>query len=242
MARMVLWLLVILVVLGCLYYGIRFYRLVGIAKGLVANTHPYELSEGSGPSMLVLGDSTAVGVGASRPEESLPGLVAHATKSAYVENHAVSGAKVRDLSGEIEKAERTSYDLILVQIGANDITRFHSPEETAKMLKEILKTLPEAKRVIVVSAGDLGAANIFPPFLRPLFTRETLAYHKAFGETLPADKIVYVDLYKAPRNHLFKEQPDIYQSADKFHPSSAGYGIWFEAVAPSLPAASTRGQ
>ncbi|MDB4992492.1 MAG: family lipase [Parcubacteria group bacterium] len=216
------------------YYGIRFYASLHRSKVLIQNTTPFTLDSGAGLSMLVIGDSTAVGVGASKPEDSLPGRVSELLHATRVENYAVSGAMVQDLPPQIAKAKQLSYDFILVQIGANDITHRHSATTAAQKLVTILKTLPSAKQVLVISAGDVGSATIFPPFLAPYFTQLTLQYHTALERELSAAGITYVNLYKSPDNYLFSTEPETYLAADGFHPSSAGYGLWSKAIAPHI--------
>ena len=123
-----LWALVLLIVV--VYVGYEYFRiqnLIQVSAGLVAEVRPYENATGT-VSVLVLGDSTAVGVG-SPSDESVAGRLGEYLH-ASVENHAVSGAVTADLPGQIAKAQKQHYDLILIQIGANDIIRFHSPATT----------------------------------------------------------------------------------------------------------------
>lgn len=216
------------------YYGARFMSAIQRSKVLAQKSVPFTLDKGPGFSMLVLGDSTAVGVGADKPEDSVPARVAATQHATHVENYGVSGAIVDDLPIQITEAIQSSYDLILVQIGGNDITRLHPAVQTARMLVSILKALPPSKQVVVISAGDVGAATIIPPFFRPIFTKLNLAYHAEFTKALTAEGYTYVNIHAFPDNYLFTSQPEIYLASDGFHPSSAGYGIWFNAIKPHL--------
>jgi lysophospholipase L1-like esterase len=226
--------------IGFVYYSARFMGGVQRSTVLIEKAKPYTLDAGTGFSMLVLGDSTAVGVGADTPGESVPGRVAKAVHATHVENYAVTGAVVDDLPVQIIEANQTSYDLILIQIGANDITHLHPAAQTAQTLAATLKSLPPAKNVIVISAGDVGTATIIPPFLSPLFSKLNLAYHTEFEKELQAEGITYVNLGTAPGADLFKTQPAIYLAADGFHPSSAGYELWFKAIESHLSAKNSQ--
>lgn len=232
-------LLIILVTLLAIviaYWVNQFHIALMISKRLTEEAVPFQKpSDDPGIAMLVLGDSTAVGVGASTPKESVAGRAAIAIRAHSVENYAVSGAVVADLPAQIARAKRADYDLILIQIGANDIVRLHSPGKTADALGAILKTLPKATRVILISAGNVGGSTIVPPLLRPLYTHETLAYHDAFTAMAAAIGITYVNLYTAPGYELIAEHPDVYLAADGFHPSSAGYLLWYTAIQSALP-------
>lgn len=232
----ILWLL--LGFATCVLIGYRAaltYLRARAARVQIAEAVPYA-REGDDHSkaLLVLGDSTGVGVGASRPEETLAGLVAAAIGATYVENHAVSGATVDDLAPQIEVARLSRYDTILIQIGANDIIMLRDARRTAMRLDAILMSLPEARRIILLSAGNVGGANIFPFVIRPFHTWTTLAFHRWFAKVAERRGGVYVNLYDKPENDRFITDPDRYFSEDGLHPSSEGYALWFEKVRPHL--------
>ncbi len=97
-------------------------------------------------------------------------------------------------------------------------------------------TLPPAGKVIVISAGDVGAATLVPPPLRPFYTALNQAYHREFAVRVAAAGGTYVNLDTGPDSDLFAREPQVYLAVDGFHPSSAGYGLWFNALKDSLPA------
>lgn len=43
-------------------------------------------------------------------------------------------------------------------------------------------------------------------------------------------KVQYVDLFESAENDVFNTDIDKYYAPDLFHPSSAGYGVWYEDV------------
>lgn len=213
------------------YATVRFGSKYQASKKLVREAHGYERRDAAlGASLLVLGDSTAVGVGAARPEESVAGRLAEALSAGYVENRARSGAVIGDIAGQIKRASRSEYDVILIQIGGNDIIRFHSAEAEAKVLEEALAALPLAKEAYLMSAGNVGAATIFPRAVRGFHTRLNLAYHKALREVAGRRGISYVDLYVEPSEDPFSKEPETYLAADGLHPTSRGYELWFQAL------------
>jgi lysophospholipase L1-like esterase len=223
-----------LLILGAcvvLYWGARFIYLFSVAIRMTSQTVPFErVSDDTSISLLVLGDSTAVGVGAGSPEESVPGRVAAYIGATYVENHAVSGSLVNDVPPQVTKAALPQYRMILLQIGANDIVRFHDADKTATQLGSVLESLPPADSVIVISAGDVGTARIFSPPLRPLHTRVNQQYHAAFANAAQARGVTYIDLSQGPGAELFEKEPHRYFARDRFHLSSDGYGLWFDAI------------
>lgn len=178
-------------------------------------------------TLLILGDSTGAGVGADKPEESVPGRLAAYTGATYVENHAVSGAAVGDLPEQIAHVKRAEYDIILIHIGGNDLIPFRNAYETATELAIVLGTLPPAKNTYLMSCGNLGGATIFPIFIRPFHTWLNLEYHKAFSEVCKNRGIIYINLYHKSSEDPFIKDPKTYLAHDGLHPSSDGYELWF---------------
>jgi len=80
---------------------------------------------GARSRVLVLGDSTGVGVGAGSPSRSLPGLLADEFPDLEIVNACHNGARVADalqqLSPWAEANER--FDLVLLFVGGNDVLR-----------------------------------------------------------------------------------------------------------------------
>jgi len=230
----ILWVVLALLLIYIAYSGIRFYSGVQAARKGAALTEPYEKqSADHSVPVLVLGDSTAVGVGAATPEESLAGLASDYLHATSVENYAVSGAEVKDLRPQVAEAKLAHYRLILIQIGGNDIIAFHNASVAAALLGQILKTLPGADKVVVISAGNVGGATLFPWPIRPYYTYLNNQYHAAFAATVTAAGMTYVNLASDPGAKLIQDQPDIYLH-DGLHPSSAGYALWFSAIKPEL--------
>ena len=72
--------------------------------------------------ILVVGDSTAVGTGASGPLASLPGLIGQRHPAWHIDNLASNGARYADVAQQLERAA-AGYDLVLVLAGGNDVIR-----------------------------------------------------------------------------------------------------------------------
>lgn len=216
------------------YEYARFRSLVIVSTSLIDAAKPFERKAGA-EKMLVLGDSTGVGVGAARPEESVAGRIAALHPEWSVENYAVSGARVSDLPSQLEQVKENRYLLALVHIGGNDIIRLGDPDATAEALKPLLKDVASrADRVVFLSAGNVGSATLFPSWLRPFYHRRTLAFHKAFTAVSKQAGVTYVNLYTPPEEDPFIREPHLYLSEDGLHPSSEGYWLWFEKVRSAL--------
>jgi len=210
-------------------------RKIAFSQKLAATTTAYEnQSSDLTTSVLVLGDSTAVGVGASNKETSIPGLFAKEVGATYLENRGVSGAKVADLVGQLDGRNLPEYDYILIQIGGNDVVARHDPQRVAQELLSVFQKLPPHQKLIVQMCGDIGTAPLLPWYVHFYYTQKSLAFHKAFESTVTNFGGLYVNLYVPKTEDPFVAQPEIYFSADGFHPSSAGYASWFEILKERL--------
>ncbi len=216
------------------FEAFRIFPLYRATQQLAKKAAPFTRAAGAN-SILVLGDSTAVGIGADRPEDSVIGLIAKGLPGSSVENYAQSGARIDDPSQQLSKALRDRYDLAFVQVGANDLIRFRSATNAAESLLPILIRLKDrAQRVILVMAGNVGGAPFFPWVLRPIYHRRSLAYHAALEDIAQRSGVIYVKLYLPPEKDPFSLQPEQFLASDRLHPSSAGYALWFKRIAPAL--------
>ena len=112
--------------------------------------------------MLIGGDSTALGSGASAPEASLAGRIGRRYSRFAVRNLASAGARFQAIADQL--AETGRHDLILVAGGANDVMRFTSARWLAQSVELVLsRAAQQAGQVIVVPAPHIGNAPIFPP-------------------------------------------------------------------------------
>jgi len=208
---------------------------VRTSEALMEEAKPYDvLSDDYSKTLLILGDSTGVGVGASTPEESVAGRLAAYLQATYVENRAKSGASVEDLSTQIQNLKLSHYDFILIQIGGNDILAFHDAAADAERLAQAMKPLPDSGKTVVMAAGNVGGATLFPQIVRPFHYFRTLAFHREFEKAVSSVGATYVNLYVPLLKDQFLRHPDRLLSADGLHPSGEGYRLWFERLKSEL--------
>jgi len=184
-------------------------------------------------SLAVLGDSIAHGTGASSPADAIgPRLVralAEDDVDAALQVVAVPGSVSAGLAAQLRQVARA--DLAIVVVGSNDLTRLVPPATAAALLGDAVRALRLlGADVLAVPAPDLSTVPWVPPALHSLVSnasgelrrRQTEAVRAAGGVAVPIGE----DL--AAR---FKAQPALF-AADHFHPSSAGYALIAEALAP----------
>ena len=184
---------------------------------------------------LVLGDSLASGTGAARPADTLGArltrALADAGHPAQLTVVAVPGATSLDLAAQVRRAAPA--DLALLVVGANDLTRQVPPASAADALGAAVRELrAHGAEVLVVPTPDLSSVAWVPPALRPLVaavsdglrTRQTAVAEAAGAVVAPVS---------AALSRAFEADPTLF-SADRFHPSSAGYALVADALAPHL--------
>ncbi len=184
--------------------------------------------------MLVIGDSTAYGIGASKPEDSTAGRVSTALNLG-VENNSRSGARTREMLGQLDRSQHPRYELILMQVGANDVMKFSSIAKTAAELDAALQRATQmSDRVMLLTAGDIGTIPLWPVPLDDIYTLRTIELRDVFMAVAERHGVEYVDLYALP--DPFLTDIDRYFTQDTLHPSSDGYAVWSEYILESIHA------
>lgn len=222
--------LVLVVVIGyALFVSVRLLEARRVGHEAVAQAVAFQRIEGS-KRVLIVGDSTAVGVGASNPEKSTAGLLAADFPSVSVENRAVSGAKLRDVVGQLAATAGT-YDLVLIQAGANDVLYFSSD---AAMKQGVTNLFAEARKksdtVVVLTAGNIGLAPVIPwPFGYYISARTRYMRELMQNEAAKVNAH-YVDLYKERGSDPFENDVARYYAPDRLHLSDDGYAYWYSEI------------
>ncbi|MGY1615797.1 SGNH/GDSL hydrolase family protein [Geodermatophilus sp. SYSU D00691] len=188
--------------------------------------------------LAVLGDSSAVGLGVERATET-PGVLIAAALAELAERPvrlvrlAVSGAVSRDLDGQVSKALAEHPDVVLIMIGANDVTSRTRPAVSVRHLADAVSRLVDAGcQVVVGTCPDLGTIRPIGQPLRLLARRwsrqmaaaQTIAVVAAGGRTVSLGSILGPSF--ASDRTLF--------SSDEFHPSAAGYAAAAACLLPSV--------
>ena len=91
------------------------------------------------------------------------------------------------------------------------------------------------KKIVLLHGGNVETSLLFPAGTRWMFGKRTVDLRKRYIEIAAKDdSVVYADIYRSLKEDLFKSDPEKYYSADFFHPSEYGYGVWYEGVKKAL--------
>ena len=208
---------------------------------------------------VVLGDSTAAGVGVERAEDALPYLIAQRIADAesapvHVVSYGWAGARVADLVRQqlpralepIRATETKPFlpdaDLVAVVIGSNDATHNTPPGRFRADLRSVLEgtraAAPNARVVLAGIPAFRGALRGIEPliFIADQYARLLRPIARAEADRAG---VAYADLARDVPE-LLRGRTDVL-SSDQFHPSVVGYTAWAAVIAEALNGHETVG-
>jgi lysophospholipase L1-like esterase len=199
----------------------------------VLRTRERALQRGDAPDpvWVVLGDSTAQGLGAPDPHggyvgQTLEQLRRTTGKHWRVLNLSVSGALMRDVMAEqIPRLDGQRPDLVTCGAGANDIL-FSAPGKLFSDLRALLAAVPEDTIMLDLPLlsgfwGIVGRMSV------PYISRINRVIHEVADER-------GMQVAEVSKNFI-PPWPGKF-SADNFHPSQDGYRDWSRALVEVLSA------
>ncbi len=199
---------------------------------------------GAGPGqpfqLLVLGDSSAAGMGADAAHQTVGAIIAHGVSAlsgrpVRLTNVAVVGAESSGLDVQLASAleEVPKPDVAVILVGANDVTHRIDKSVAVRHLEQTVRSLVAIDcQVIVGTCPDLGTIEPVAQPLRLLARRwsrdlaaaQTVAVVEAGGRTVSLGDLLGGE---------FGSSREMF-SHDRFHPSPAGYARVAAVLLPSV--------
>jgi len=197
---------------------------------LIIITSPYERIIDNAPEILVLGDSTGYGTGVSNSNDSIAGLIGSNYPNYTINNNSVNGRTISELV-LVAKETEGNFDLILLQIGGNDILQARKIDEVESELRQIVKALADnTENLVMMTSGNVGGASAFSEEQTIKYTELTREFRQVFIEVASSTKLTYVDLFLEPEDDIMSNNPKKYLAVDGLHPSAEGYALWYESL------------
>lgn len=194
---------------------------------------------GSGPElhMLIAGDSSAAGVGASHQEEALLGHMRKRlsqTNTVHWTLDAVTGSTTAETLQRLRERPDHHYDVVCISLGVNDITGLVPLPVWLKRYHDLLDLIQTKFGAAVICVSGIPKMEYFPLLPQPLrwvlgaqasrFDR----YLRKLVARRPECRFVEMD---------FTPDPSL-MSVDGFHPGPKIYAAWgrkvFKAVRPDV--------
>ena len=195
-------------------------------------------SDGRPLRFVVLGDSTAAGLGASDPDHAYPTVLSRRLADdgwdVELEAFGVSGARIKDvLEEQVPRALSAEPDLIFVGIGANDVTHLTSLEDVKRDFGLVVDRLLDSGAALAVAGPpDMRAAAWLEP-LRSLAGWRGRQVASAMRAAAEERDVPVVPLAERAGPYFAAHPEDAY-GGDDFHPGDGGYRAWADAIYPAL--------
>jgi len=186
--------------------------------------HNEQVLQAPGPLWVVLGDSTAQGLGAPTPDGGYVGQVIEVLRRRTglpwrVLNLSVSGSLIRDVLIHQLPLLPASADLVTCGIGVNDIL-YTGPGKLFADLRVLLAAVPD-DTVMLDLPVPAGYAGLLGRASRPYVARINRTLHEAAAARgLPVAEV---------SAHFLPPWTGKFAS-DCFHPSQDGYRDWTRAL------------
>ena len=191
------------------------------AFALVCLLCAVDVARAEPPRVVVVGDSLSAGLGLAG-DDAFPSQLGRRLRADGVEvvmvNAAVSGDTTAGGLARLDFALADGADLVILELGANDMLRGTNPEITRANLAKMIEQC-QARGARVLLAGMVASGNFGPDYKRAfdavfpdLAKRHGLPFYRFFLEGVAGDAAMVLP--------------------DGLHPSPAGVARIVEGVAP----------
>ena len=190
--------------------------------------------------LLVIGESTAAGVGARTHARALPGFLAAELSDRLGGTmnwlaRGKGGATARAVRAELIPAGQGAFDVTVLTVGINDLFDRRAMRPWAADLRSLIEALGESdrSRIIVSGLPPVHLAPGIPQPLRFVLGRRARAMDRITRQVAVSCRAAYVTISvpSAGSGRLF--------ASDGFHPSEAGYREWARVLAEAVPGPGT---
>ncbi len=185
----------------------------------------------SKPDLLIIGESTAAGMGATCPENSIGGrLFDEIGKDFNIINYGKNGLKASQLETFLElviPVQNASLHTVVILIGANDCFNLTPPQNFFHALKTFIGKLSDNYQVTDIILISIPPVNKFPAI--PSSIKFLLGWHwYILNIEMKNLKKVFPTLMV---KNMVKVFPDSFFSSDGIHPSDLGYASIAKEIA-----------
>jgi acyl-CoA thioesterase I len=201
---------------------------------------------GSGKSLtyVVLGDSTTISQGGDYDKGYVRASARFLAAKGYkvtLHNFGVSGARTHDvLTKQVPQAIQVQPDIVLIVVGANDVTHLTSVASIKRDLGDSIDKIQGTysnTKILITGSPQMGTIPRFPQPARALAKWRTDQIN-TMAQALADDRGVTFVPIADKTGPIFAAHPELY-AKDKFHPTTEGYAVWIPVVNSSLDQALT---
>lgn len=205
------------------------------ALNLPEPSGPRSGCSGVGPTLrlLILGDSSAAGVGAETQESALSGALVSQLAKRFTLNwrlEAETGATTKTSLAKLDSLPPHPFDIVLLVHGVNDTTRLTSQRHFKARQTTLIEALRTRHNVQHFILSGVPPLHHFPLLPQPL--RWVLGCHAARLDQM----LAMLAAERPDCTHLALNLPYTpeYIARDGFHPSQSAYLVWSEMIAQAI--------
>ena len=186
---------------------------------------------------VVMGDSSAEGIGASDHGKSFGALIAEEIKkqkrNTVYRNFGKAGATIHDvINSQLKKTLFINPQLVVISVGFNDIKKGRRMSAFERDFSFLLEKLSHTgARVYVCGIPDTHLARRIPKVIKPYVAVRTRQCNDVIERLSKKHGATYIDLYTVIK--ALRANKDII-SSDGLHPSDVGYAAWATEVISHL--------
>ena len=195
---------------------------------------PREGVQGTGPrlSLLILGDSSAAGVGAASQDEALSGqLVTRLSERFEVHWRLVAwtGAKARDLVEKLHEID-PHVDLVVLAVGVNDVTGRTPISQWLAEHDQLLDyfRVHDSCQILVSALPPMGLFPALPKLLRSYMGKQAQLFDEARSQWAENQECATI----IPM--VFEGAVEDVVATDGFHPGPRAYGFWADYLVETI--------
>ncbi|HEY0956193.1 MAG TPA: SGNH/GDSL hydrolase family protein [Roseateles sp.] len=188
--------------------------------------------------LLIVGDSSAAGVGAERQQEALAGCLAGVLGARLGQPVgwqlvATSGHRSTQALAALQAAELAAADVLVTALGVNDVVDQVAPHEALAALDAIDALARERAGVrlsLHCAAPPMQSFPLLPQPLRWFFGRQAARFNAALAARLRgqvARRLVHLPA-------AMQRDAAALMAIDGFHPGPRGYALWAQALADQI--------
>ena len=187
---------------------------------------------GTGPSLrvLIIGDSSAAGVGAATQGAALAGQLARALAPHFSVSwrlEAETGATTSTTLAKIPRLEPLLYDIAILALGVNDVTRAVTLARWTRqqvVLHQRLRNRFKTRHIFASGLPPMGMFPLLPQPLRWVLGQQAKRLDRALATLAQADPGLSHIPFDLPQDRRFF-------ASDGYHPNAQAYALWADILA-----------
>lgn len=196
---------------------------------------PREGTIGSGPelSLLILGDSSAAGVGVDHQDQALAGQLAAQLSQGFTVKWrlvAKTGATTASTLKALKDQAHAPVDVVVTALGVNDVTHavpFGRWQSQQQVLRKRIDQLFAPRLLYMSGVPPLGLFPVLPQPLRWTLGRQAARFDQALAKSLHGETHRHHIPFDLPLDHA-------QMAIDGFHPGPQIYAQWAKEMASRI--------